>query len=101
MLVEAVECLEDGSVKVLKCLVSTDLDGAGNDQAFKLVTYWPSDQVDDQSVQPGGKSCPLHPYSIFGFSSLFGAYLLILIMHLDMLSEWNKLNSEVSNRFQA
>jgi len=54
MLVEAVECLEDGSVKVLKCLVSTDLDGAGNDQAFKLVTYWPSNQVDDQGVQPGG-----------------------------------------------
>ncbi len=68
MLVEAVECLEDGSVKVLKCLVSTDLDGAGNDQAFKLVTCWPSNQVDDQGVQPGGS---LALYVLFDFRIFF------------------------------
>lgn len=68
MLVEAVECLEDGSVKVLQGLVSTDLDGAGNDQAFKLVTYWPSNQVDDQGVQPGGS---LALYILFDFWIFF------------------------------
>jgi hypothetical protein len=41
-------------VKVLQCLVASDLDGAGDYLVLELVAHWSFYQVDDQGIHLGG-----------------------------------------------